>query len=379
MFNQKFFSIIQVIAQSLFSFIFLSTLIKSGSEIDYISWSVSISIVSAVFTLNIFSGVLFNKFIASGEYNTNIILLNIFGIFVIFFLTLAYGLYTNANKFFYLAVLFASMIQISSSLCNIVDGLGKIINRCVSQIIIFTVLSSIFFFIQIIINISMLQTIMLAVLGYFFISVACIFIITTNKRWNLSIPRNNWSTLVSQNSYAIAGSVTQSWIEPFIKYILVTLGGSHLIVLFDVSSRIASTIRTLIVSLNTPLISIWSQKYSQSSFNKELMTNIILGIVSNFIYFLTSSIIFSVFFGVSEQNHFFTMVIILTYFLVTIQNLPNIRNIALNKINRNFYATLIVLTSLILGYFFINDTEIFIWFYLIGYIMSTIYLFRMKG
>ena len=83
MLNQKLFSVIQVIAQSLFSFVFLSTLIKSGSETDYVSWSVSISIVSAVFSLNIFSGVLFNKFIASGDYSTNIIFLNIFGIFFI--------------------------------------------------------------------------------------------------------------------------------------------------------------------------------------------------------------------------------------------------------------------------------------------------------
>ena len=377
MFSQKLFSIIQVIAQSLFSFIFLSTLIKSGSEVDYVSWSVSISIISALFSLNIFSGALFNKFIASGDYSTNIIFLNIFGILIIVLLTLTYGLYTNANIIFYLAVLFASMIQISSSLCNIVDGLGKIINRCVAQIIIFTVLSFTLFFIQKL-NISILQTLILAVFGYILISVACVFIITINKSWSLSIPRNNWSILVSQNSYAIAGSVTQSWIEPFIKYNLLALGATHLIVLFDVSTRIASTIRTLIVSLNTPLITIWSKKHSQSSFNKELIINMILGIVSNTIYFLTSSTIFSVFFGVSEQNILFTMVIILTYFLVTIQNLPNISNIALNKINRNFYATLIVLTSVVLGYFFVSDAEIFIWSYLIGYIMSSLYLFRMK-
>lgn len=377
MFNQKFFSVIQVIAQSLFSFIFLSTLIKSGSEVDYVSWSVSISIISALFSLNIFSGALFNKFIASGDYSTNIIFLNIFGILIIVLLTITYGLYTNVNIIFYLAVLFASMIQISSSLCNIVDGLGKITKRCVAQIIIFTFLSSVFFFIQKI-NVSMLQILILAIVGYFLISVACIFIITINKSWSLNMPRNNWSKLLSQNSYSIAGSVAQSWIEPFIKYNLVALGGPHLIVLFDVSSRIASTIRTLIVSLNTPLITIWSQKYSQSSFNKELIINMILGIVSNTIYFFTSSIIFSVFFGVSEQNLLFTMVIILTYFLVTIQNLPNIRNIVLNKINRNFYATLIVLTSLVLGYFFILDADIFIWCYLIGYIISTTYLFGMK-
>ena len=377
MLNQKLFSVIQVIAQALFSFVFLSSLIKSGSETDYVSWSVSISVVSAVFSLNIFSGVLFNKFIASGDYSTNIIFLNIFGIFLIVLLSLTYGLSTNANVIFYLAVLFASIIQISSSLCNIVDGLGKIISRCITQIIVFTVLSFIFFFIQKL-NISMLQTIIFAVFGYFLISVTCIFIITINKSWSSNIPRNNWSKLVHQNSYAIGGSVAQSWIEPFIKYNILALGGAHLIVLFDVSTRIASTIRTLIVSLNTPLISIWSQKYSQSSFNKELIINMILSILSNTIYFFTSSTIFAVFFGVSEENFLFTLVIILTYFLVTIQNLPNISNIALNKIHRNFYATLIVLVSVVLGYLLVLDAEIFIWSYLIGYIMSTLYLFFIK-
>ncbi len=377
MFNQKLFSIIQVIAQTLFSFIFLSTLIKSGSETDYVSWSVSISIISAVFSLNIFSGVLFNKFIASGDYGTNIIFLNILGISIIVLLTITYGLYTNANIIFYLAILFASIFQISSSLCNIVDGLGKIINRCIAQITIFIFLSFILFFSQKL-NISMTQTLILAVLGYFLISVACILIIAINKSWSLSFPRKNWSMLLSQNSYSIAGSVIQSWIEPFIKYNLLALGGPHLIVLFDVSTRIASAIRTLIVSLNTPLIAIWSQKYSQSSFNRELIINMILGIVFNAIYFFTSSTIFLVFFSISEQNLLFTTVIILTYFLVTIQNLPNIGNIALNKINRNFYATLIVFISVVIGYFFVSDPEIFIWSYLIGYIMSTSYLFCMK-
>ena len=205
------------------------------------------------------------------------------------------------------------MIQISSSLCNIVDGLGKIINRCIAQIIVFTVLSFIFFFVKKL-NISMLETIIFAIIGYFLISVACIFIITINKSWSLSIPRNNWSKIVHQNSYAIAGSVAQSWIEPFIKYNLLVLGGTNLIILFDVSTRIASTIRTLIVSLNTPLIAIWSQEFSQSSFNKELRINMILSIVSNTIYFFTSSTIFAVFFGVSEQNLLFTLIIILHTF-----------------------------------------------------------------
>ena len=56
-------------------------------------------------------------------------------------------------------------------------------------------------------NISMLETIIFTIIGYFLISVACIFIITINKSWSLSISRNNWSKIVHQNSYAIAGSV----------------------------------------------------------------------------------------------------------------------------------------------------------------------------
>ena len=59
MFNQKLFSILQVIAQALFSLSFLSSLIKSANDIDYVEWSVSFSIASAIFSLNIFSGVLF--------------------------------------------------------------------------------------------------------------------------------------------------------------------------------------------------------------------------------------------------------------------------------------------------------------------------------
>lgn len=377
MFNQKLFSILQVVAQALFSFVFLSSLIKSGSKIDYVSWSISISIISAVFSLNIFSGVLFNKFIASGDYKTNIIFLNTFGILIISLLTLIYGLYTKANIIFYLAILFASIMQLSSSLSNIVDGLGKIINRCIAQIIIFIFFSFILFIVQKS-NASMVQVLFLAVLSYFSIAMAGIFIITINKSWSFTILRNNWSELITQNSYAIGGSVIQSWVEPLIKYNLLALGGAHLIVLFDVSTRIASTIRTFIVSLNTPLIAIWSQKFSQSAFNKELIVNMSLGIVLNIIYLSTSTTIFLVFFGVSEQNFLFTTVIILTYFLVTIQNLPNISNIALNKINRNFNATLIVLIFVGLGYFCIFDAEIYIWTYLIGYIVSTIYLFCIK-
>ena len=377
MFNQKLFSILQVIAQALFSFVFLSTLIKSGSKIDYVSWSLSLSIVTAAFSLNIFSGVLFNKFIASGDYNTNIIFLNIFGVFIISLLTLVYGLLAKTDIIFYLAILFASIMQISSSLSNIVDGLGKIIQRCISQIIIFIIFSFILFFVQKS-NASMLEILFLAALSYFSIAMAGIFIITINKSWSLGIPRYNWSVLISQNSYAIGGSVIQSWVEPLIKYNLLALGGAHLIVLFDVSTRIASTIRTFIVSLNTPLITIWSQKFSRSAFNKELIINMSLGIVLNIVYFFTSSTIFLVFFDVSEQNILFTTVIILTYFLVTIQNLPNISNIALNKIYRNFNATLIVLIFVGLGYFCVYDAEIYIWTYLMGYIVSTIYLFYIK-
>ena len=54
MFNQKLFSLIQVISQAFFSFVFLSTLIKSGEKVDYVDWSLSISIVSAVYSFNIF-------------------------------------------------------------------------------------------------------------------------------------------------------------------------------------------------------------------------------------------------------------------------------------------------------------------------------------
>jgi hypothetical protein len=376
MFNQKLFSLLQVIAQALFSFVFLSTLIKSGKKIDYVDWSLSISIVSAIYSLNIFSGVLFNKFIASGQYNTSIIFLNLFGILVISLLILIYALYADTKIYFYLAILFSSIMQVSFSLCNIVDGLGKIINRCIAQIIIFISFSLILFFAQLA-NASMVQIIFLAVLSHSFIAIAGIFIITNNKSWNLNLPNNNWSILISQNSYAISGSVTQSWIEPLIKYNLLALGGAHLIVLFDVSTRIASTIRTFIVSLNTPLIAIWSKHYSQSVFKKELITNMLLGTTLNIIYLSISSTIFLVFFGLEEQNILFTSIIICTYFLITIQNLPNISNIALNKLNRNFYATLIVLISVGLGYIFVSNAENYIWTYLIGCSLSTAYLFFM--
>ncbi|MDC6451807.1 hypothetical protein PQZ43_02995 [Alphaproteobacteria bacterium] len=374
MFNQKLFSLLQVIAQALFSFVFLSSLIKSGNKIDYVDWSLSISIVSAIYSFNIFSGVLFNKFIASGKYNTSIIFLNLFGIIVISMLTLIYGIYSSSKVYFYLAILFSSIMQTCFSLCNIVDGLGKITYRCVAQIIIFISFSLILFIAQKS-NASMVQIIYFAVLCYSSIAIAGIFIITINKSWDLKFPNNNWSILISQNSYAIGGSVAQSWIEPLIKYNLIALGGAHLIALFDVSTRIASTIRTLIVSLNTPLITIWSKKYSQSVFNKELITNVILGTILNIIYISTSSMIFLVFFGIEEKNILFTSIIIFTYFLITLQNLPNISNIALNKLNKNFYATLIVLISVGLGYFLVSNAESYIWTYLIGCSLSTVYLF----
>jgi len=376
MFNQKLFSFFQVIAQALFSFVFLSSLMKSGNKIDYVDWSLSISIVSAVYSFNIFSGVFFNKFIASGKYNTSIIFLNLFGILIISVLILMYGIYSDLKIYFYLAILFSSIMQICFSLCNIVDGLGKIIYRCGAQIIIFIFFSLILFFAQKL-NASMVQIIYFAILCYSSIAIAGIFIITISKRWDLNFPNNNWSILISQNSYAIGGSVTQSWIEPLIKYNLLALGGGHLIALFDVSTRIASTIRTLIVSLNTPLITIWSKQYSQSVFNKELIINIILGTMLNIIYLYTSSIIFLVFFGIEKQNIFFTSMIICTYFLITLQNLPNISNIALNRLNRNFYATLIVLISVAVGHFFVTTAEDYIWTYLIGYSLSTVYLFYM--
>ena len=376
MFNQKLFSLLQVIAQALFSFVFLSTLIKSGKQTDYVDWSLSISIVSAVYSLNIFSGVLFNKFIASGKYNASIIFLNLFGIIVISLFVLMYALYADAKIYFYLAILFSSIMQISFSLCNIVDGLGKIISRCAAQIIIFIFFTLILFLAQKS-NASMAQIIFLAGSSYFFIVIAGIFIITINNSWNFNLPNSNWSILISQNSYAIGGSVTQSWIEPLIKYNLLALGGAHLIVLFDVSTRIASTIRTFIVSLNTPLITIWSKSYSQSLFNKELISNMLLGTILNVIYISFSSIIFLLLFGIEEQNILFTSIIICTYFLITIQNLPNISNIALNKLNRNFYATLIILISVSLGYFLVSNAENYIWAYLIGSSLSTAYLFFM--
>jgi len=100
MFNQKLFSILQVFAQALFSFSFLSTLIKSANDVDYVEWSVSFSIVSAIFSLNIFSGVLFNKFIASGNYNIKFIFLMAIGLIIISQLMIRYGLFSNAIFFF---------------------------------------------------------------------------------------------------------------------------------------------------------------------------------------------------------------------------------------------------------------------------------------
>ena len=363
-----------MLAQAFFSFVFLSALINSGENIDYVDWSLSISIISAIYSFNIFSGVLFNKFIASGNYKTSIFFLNLFGILLISILIAIYGTYTNASNYYYLAILFSSTMQISFSLCNIVDGLGKIIYRCTAQIIIFLTFSLIIFF-SYKSNASMVQIILLAILSYFFIASAGVFIITINKSWTLKMANNNLSVMLSQNSYAIGGSVAQSWIEPLIKYNLIALGGAHLIVLFDVSTRIASTIRTSIVSLNTPLITIWSKKYSQTAFNKEFISSFCLATMSNVIYIFFSSTIFLVFFGLEEQNKLFTIIIVLTYFLITLQNLPNITNIVLNKVNKNFYATLIILMFVGLGYFFITNAEHYIWSYLLGSFFSTAFLF----
>ena len=163
MFNQKLFSILQVVAQALFSYIFLSTLIKTATDVDYVDWSISFSLASAIFSLNIFSGVLFNKFIASGYYSTNIILLNGVGLIIISTLMIMYGLFSDANIFFYLAILFSSIMQLHLSLCNIVDGLGKLIMRCKVQIIIFIIFSLILFFAEHL-NVSIIQIIILALL-----------------------------------------------------------------------------------------------------------------------------------------------------------------------------------------------------------------------
>ena len=365
MFNQKLFSLIQVISQALFSFVFLSTLIKSGKKVDYIDWSLSISIVSAIYSFNIFSGVLFNKFIASGNYNTSIIFLNLFGIIIISIFMVFYAIYSNASIYFYLAIIYSSIMQLCFSLSNIVDGLGKIIYRCSAQIVIFLAFSLILFVAQKF-NASMTQVIFLTILSYFLIVISGISIITIDKSWSLKLPNNNLSMMISQNSYAIGGSIAQSWIEPLIKYNLLALGGAHLIVLFDVSTRIASTIRTFIVSLNTPLIAIWSKSYSQTTFSKELISNLILATVSNLLYIFFSSSIFFLFFGINEQNLLFTTIIVATYFLITIQNLPNISNIALNKLNKNFYANLIILIFIGLGYFCVSTAEHYIWTYLLG-------------
>ena len=374
MFNHKLFSILQVFAQALFSFSFLSTLIKSANDVDYVDWSVSFSIVSAIFSLNIFSGVLFNKFIASGNYSTNIIFLNGIGLIIISTLMIMYGLLSNANIYFYLATLFSSVMQLHLSLCNMVDGLGKLIARCKAQIIIFIIFSSVLL-LAMHLNVSMVIILILALLSYTLIGIICIFIITANKSWDFSLPRYDWSDLISQNSYSIGRSVIQSSIEPLIKYNLLAYGATNLIILFDVSTRIASTIRTFIASLNIPLITVWSKKYSQNVFNKELVINIFLAVTLNITYLYFSSIIFYLLFHIEEQNFLFTLIIVSTYFLMTLQNLPNISNIALNKLDRNFYASLLVLISVGSGNFFVSNAEYYIFSYLIGAIFSTAYLF----
>jgi len=377
MFNQKLFSILQVVAQALFSFSFLSALIKSATDVDYVDWSVSFSVASAIFSLNIFSGVLFNKFIASGYYSTNIILLNAVGLIIISTLMIMYGLFSDANIFFYLAILFSSIMQLHLSLCNIVDGLGKLIMRCKVQIIIFIIFSLIIFFAEHL-NVSIVQIIILALLTYTFIGFGCVLIVTANKAWDFSVPQYNWSILISQNSYSIGTSIVQSCIEPLIKYNLLAYGATSLIILFDVSTRVASTIRTVIASLNIPLITIWSKKYSQSVFNKDLMINIFLALVLNLIYLCFSSIIFSLLFHIEEQNFLFTSIIITTYFLFSIHNLPNIKNVVLNKLERNFYASLLILITVGLGDFFVSNAEYYILSYLIGCFFSTAYLLKVS-
>jgi len=97
--------------------------------------------------------------------------------------------------------------------------------------------------------------------------------------------------------------------------------------------------------------------------------------ILNLIYLLFSKIIFSTFFYIEEQNFLFTSIIVSTYFFMTLQNLPNISNIALDKLDRNFYASLLVLIGVGVSYFFISNAEYYIFSYLTGYIISTIYLF----
>jgi len=265
-------------------------------------------------------------------------------------------------------------MQLHLSLCNMVDGLGKLIARCKTQIIIFIIFSLVLF-LAMHLNISIVPILILALLSYTLIGIICIFIVTANKSWDFSFPQYDWSTLLSQNSYSIGRSVIQSSIEPLIKYNLLTYGATNLIILFDVSTRIASTIRTFIASLNIPLITVWSKKYSQNVFNKELMINIFLAVTLNITYLYFSSIIFYLLFHIEEQNFLFTSIIISTYFLMTLQNLPNISNIALNKLDRNFYASLLVLISVGVGNFFVSNAEYYIFSYLIGSIFSTAYLF----
>ena len=116
----------------------------------------------------------------------------------------------------------------------------------------------------------------------------------------------------------------------------------------------------------------------QDVFNKEFKINILLALTSNLIYLLLSTIIFSTFFYIKEQNFLFTSIIVSTYFFWALQNLPNIRNIVLNKLDRNFYASLLVLISVGIGYFFIANAEYYIFSYLIGYVFSTTYLFSLS-
>ena len=103
-----------------------------------------------------------------------------------------------------------------------------------------------------------------------------------------------------------------------------------------------------------------------------------LALTLNLTYLLLSTIIFSTFFYIQEHNFIFTLIIVCTYFFITLQNLPNIRNIVLNKLDRNFYASLLVLISVGIGYFFISNAEYYIFSYLIGCIFSTAYLYSLS-
>jgi hypothetical protein len=64
--------------------------------------------------------------------------------------------------------------------------------------------------------------------------------------------------------------------------------------------------------------------------------------------------------------------------LFSIHNLPNIKNVVLNKLERNFYASLLILITVGLGNFFVSNAEYYILSYLIGCFFSTVYLLKVS-